>query len=230
MMKIQYMKEGTGRLAAITCEHCGREIPDNALICPACGTVTGSARRASSPATTYGTYPLDGYGENQDDLPAPTYEQGYTSYSAHAGFAETSSQPAYSTGYHQSQAYQAPPARTAMNDYPSEREATSGALIAEILCSLLGVYGVGWLMSGEKTVGTVLLICSFAVIWPLAIFIAIITFGFGIPLCDLPLAITAIIINAVLLNNRLNRKAAASPSYPSPRAAQARPPRKMPPQ
>jgi len=80
-------------------------------------------------------------------------------------------------------------------------------LIVEILLSLLGVYGVGWLMAGETTTGIVLLILSFVVYWPLLIVIAVFTLGFGLA-CDFPIGIAAIVINAILLNGVLNRKAA----------------------
>ncbi len=201
----------------MTCEHCGREISENAVICPSCGTVTSAARITPNPTTTYGAYPPDGYSDYQDYSSASAYEQGCP---AAAGFAEVSPQAAYETRYNPPPFYQAPPVHMAMNNYAAAREANSGALIAEILFSLFGIYGIGWRMAGKKTIGTVLLICSFVIIWPLAIFIAIITFGFGIPLCDLPLAITGVIINAVLLNNSLNRKA-LPPVWP---------PQQMPPQ
>jgi hypothetical protein len=83
----------------------------------------------------------------------------------------------------------------------------NGALAAEILFSLIGVYGVGWLIAGEIAIGVILLVCSFAVFAPLAIMIAIYTFGVGIFVFDLPLAIGGIILNAILLNRVLNRKA-----------------------
>ncbi len=82
----------------------------------------------------------------------------------------------------------------------------NGALIAEIILSLFSIYGVGWLMAGETTVGVVLLICS-GVYWLFAIVFAIVTLGIGLA-CLAPLSIAAIIINAILLNNALNRKAA----------------------
>lgn len=107
-----------------------------------------------------------------------------------------------------------------------------GALIAEIFLSLIGIFGVGWLIAGETTVGVVLLICSFLVIAPIALFIAFITFGIGIFVCDLPLAVAGIIINAILLNNRLNRKAQQQYFYAQP-AQQTPPPMqqmRMPPQ
>jgi len=101
-----------------------------------------------------------------------------------------------------------------------------GALIAEILLSLIGIFGVGWLIAGETTVGVVLLICSFLVIAPIALFIAFVTFGIGIFVCDLPLAIAGIIINAILLNNRLNHKAQQQQYYYMPPPQRMR----MPPQ
>ena len=80
-------------------------------------------------------------------------------------------------------------------------------LIVEILLSIfLGIYGVGWLMAGETTVGIILLICSFFVYLPVLILGTILTVGFGI-ICIGPLAIGAIILNAVMLNNVLKRKA-----------------------
>ncbi|HYU76062.1 MAG TPA: hypothetical protein VEL31_25600, partial [Ktedonobacteraceae bacterium] len=56
------------------------------------------------------------------------------------------------------------------------------------------------------TTGVILLICSFVVYWPLLILIAVFTLGLGLA-CDFPLGIAAIVINAILLNNTLNRKA-----------------------
>ncbi|MGB8344793.1 MAG: hypothetical protein WCD86_07910 [Ktedonobacteraceae bacterium] len=79
-------------------------------------------------------------------------------------------------------------------------------LIVEIILNLFGIYGVGWLISGETTVGIVLLICSFVVFWPTVILLAVLTLGFGL-FCDFPLGIGLLILNAVLLNNALNRKA-----------------------
>jgi hypothetical protein len=84
------------------------------------------------------------------------------------------------------------------------------ALVAEIFLSLIGIYGVGWLMAGETTIGVILLICSFVVFAPLAVMIAIFTLGIGIYVLDLPLAVSGIILNAILLNRALNRKAAQS--------------------
>ena len=81
-------------------------------------------------------------------------------------------------------------------------------MLVEVLLSLfLGIYGVGWLMAGETTTGIVLLICSFVIYWPFVILLIVFTLGLGL-FCVVPLGIGAVILNAVLLNSRLNRKAA----------------------
>ena len=80
-------------------------------------------------------------------------------------------------------------------------------LIIEVILSLFGIYGVGWLMAGETTTGIVLLICSFVIYWPFVILLIVFTLGLGL-FCVVPLGIGAVILNAVLLNSRLNRKAA----------------------
>ena len=81
-------------------------------------------------------------------------------------------------------------------------------LVVEILLNLfLSLYGVGWLMAGETVVGVILLIGSFFLYWPALIVGIIFTFGLGIFSFG-ALALGLIILNAVLLNNYLNRKAA----------------------
>ena len=88
--------------------------------------------------------------------------------------------------------------------------ATSGhsntPVIVEVLLNIfLGIYGVGWLMSGNTTVGVILLICTF-VDWFIVGILFVFTLGLGM-FCWGPLLIAAIIVNAILLNNSLKRKA-----------------------
>jgi hypothetical protein len=83
----------------------------------------------------------------------------------------------------------------------------TAALVVEVIASLFGIYGIGWLMAGETTTGVLLLIGSFVLYWPIFIVGSILTLGLGL-FCLGPLGIAAIIINAILLNNTLNRKAA----------------------
>ncbi|GCE25506.1 hypothetical protein KDA_09900 [Dictyobacter alpinus] len=79
-------------------------------------------------------------------------------------------------------------------------------LITEIIFSLFGIFGIGWLMSRETTVGVALLVCSFLIYWPLVILGTLFTLGLGL-ICLGPLVIAAIIVNIVLLNSTINRKA-----------------------
>lgn len=188
----------------MTCERCGKEISVNAAICPSCGTVVQQP-------TTYGQYHSQEY---DDPQPMPTYEQGYIPplNSNPPEPAIYSPPPKRDFGYGPSAqaqwAYQPGPINvTVVNNFTTSPSNNRGALLAEIILSLFGIYGVGWLLAGETTIGVVLLICSFALFWPLAIMIAIFTLGFGIIFCNLPLAIGGIVLNAILLNNALNRKA-----------------------
>jgi len=83
---------------------------------------------------------------------------------------------------------------------------TTPVLVEVLLSLFLGIYGVGWLMAGETTTGIVLLICSFVIYWPFVILLVVFTLGLGL-FCVVPLGIGAVILNAVLLNSTLNRKA-----------------------
>jgi len=94
---------------------------------------------------------------------------------------------------------------TIVNNFASSPSKKSSALLVEIFLSLIGIYGVGWRMAGKKTVGTVLLIGSI-IYWVLALKFIILTWGFGI-LCLCPVSFILIIVNAILLNNSLNRQA-----------------------
>jgi hypothetical protein len=81
-----------------------------------------------------------------------------------------------------------------------------GVLLKEIILSLLGIFGIGWLIAGETTVGIVLLLASFLLYWPIMLLGTVFTLGLGL-ICLGPLAISAIIVDAILLNAALKRKA-----------------------
>ncbi len=199
----------------MTCERCGKEIPDNIAICPNCGTVTSAAPGKPKPTTKFGPY-SGGY----VDVPQVTeYGQGYA---PQQGYPPPPLQeyrpPQQAYGY--GQPYNAPPMyqaafvnvnivnpQSAIN-IVNPQPANNTPVIVEVLLSLfLGIYGVGWLMAGETTTGIILLICSILLYWPILIIGIIFTFGLGL-FCLGPLAIGAIILNAVLLNNKLKQKAA----------------------
>ena len=83
-------------------------------------------------------------------------------------------------------------------------------LIVEILLNLfLSLYGVGWIMAGKVRVGVILLLGSFILYWPAFIFGILFTFGLGIFSFG-ALSLGLVILNAIMLNNYLNRKAARS--------------------
>jgi hypothetical protein len=91
---------------------------------------------------------------------------------------------------------------------PVASSSNSGATVVEVLLTIfLGIYGIGWLMAGETTTGIILLICSFLLYWPIMILGTIFTLGIGLA-CLVPLAIGAIILNAILLSNTIKRKTA----------------------
>lgn len=201
------------------CERCGKDISDSAAICPSCGTLTSTAsaaRPAGQPPTQHGPYSTDTY-----DEPISSYEQGYTprqDYKQPPQFdyrqpPRSDYAPPPQSNYQYGQSYAPPRFQpgsinvNVYNNYTPPTQKNNGALIAEIILSLFGIFGVGWLISGETTIGVLLLVGSLVLYIPIAILGIVFTLGFGI-VCIGPLSIAAIIINAILLNNALNRKAA----------------------
>ncbi len=187
-----------------TCERCGNEIPDNTTICPHCGTITSKTKDGLSPNTSYGSSlnrfysdsPISVENSQQDYM--RTHSQEYNVQ-----------QQIYSYG----QSFNTPPLyQQAPVNVTFINTNNSTPLIVELLLSIfLGIFGVGWLMAGEVTIGVILLVCSLFIYLPLliiSIFIAFFTFGFSL-FCTGPLVIGAIILNAILLNSRLKRKAAS---------------------
>src|SRR5258708_4688068 len=184
----------------MNCERCGTGLPDYAVICPSCGTITSAPQGPTPPtATSYGQYGPGGYSGPPQQA---SYGQGY---GPQPGYMP----PQQNYGYapQPNVVYQPGPVNVFVNNAPLVTNKDSGPLIAEILLSLcLGIYGVGWLMAGETTTGIVLLICSFVVYWPFIILGTLFTLGLGL-FCLVPVAIRAIIVNAVLLNHPFNPKA-----------------------
>jgi hypothetical protein len=161
------------------------------------------------PPTQHGTYPTDSY-----DEPVSSYEQGYTPRPDYRQPPRPDYMAPPQPNYQYGQSYAPPQFQqggginvSVYNNYTPPGQKNNGALVAEIILSLFGIYGVGWLIGGETAVGIVLLVCSFVIYLPFVILGTIFTFGLGL-FCIGPLSIAAIIINAVLLNKALNRKAA----------------------
>jgi hypothetical protein len=198
------------------CERCRNEIADNAIICPVCGT-----RRAQIPPQQAGNEqayhqgdfqkPPDGYGQYargyQGGYPPPPPQQAMNqqNYQGYQGYVPPQQPYGYTPPYSANPGYPSAGINvTIVNNSSSGKN--DGALIAEIIFSLFGVFGIGWLIGGETTIGVVLLICSFLLYWPIMFFGTIFTLGFGLIFLG-PLMIASIIVNAVLLNNALKRKA-----------------------
>lgn len=169
-----------------TCRACGGSIPDTAAVCPYCGqSISTPPPIPEQPS--YGGYTAQS--QQQQYMPPP--QQQYM--------------PPQQQYMPPQQQYM-PPQQGGVNVtvVNTGAQQSKTGLIVEIILSIFGIYGVGWLISGETTVGIILLICSFVLYYPAVIVLGIFTVG----LCDIPLVLGAIILNAVMLNNALNRKAA----------------------
>ena len=194
--------ETKDKQSMITCERCGNDMPDNLAICPKCGTVTSKAKDNVSPTTSYGPYSDRYY--SQSPVYGETNQREYvTSYSQEYNVQQHNN--SYGQSYNSPPMYrQAPFNVTIMNT------SNSTPLIVELLFSIfLGIFGIGWLIAGEVVIGVILLVCSLFIYLPLliiSIFIAVFTFGFSL-FCTGPMVIGAIVLNAILLNNKLKRKA-----------------------
>lgn len=171
------------------------------------------------PATSYGAYPGETYTDpgsysepppvlDYEPPPISTYEQGYRQPDYMP--PPPRQQPNY--GYvpplrNPPPGYQAGQVNVNVYNTLTPAPKNNNALVVEVIASLFGIYGIGWLMAGETTTGILLLVGSFVLYWPIFILGTLFTLGIGL-LCLIPLAIAAIIVNTILLNNRLNRRTA----------------------
>jgi hypothetical protein len=183
------------------CERCGHEITGNSssVLCPICGTVIKNRARAQSTGS-YVQSSQNYAGEQSVSVPGslPTSqttlqphvqsssdEAGYTAWSYHATDTITTH---------------------ATIDFTSV-DPDGKALAVEFVLSLLGIFGIGWLLVGETGIGFLLLACSVLIYWPMMILGTLFTFGFGL-MCLGPLAVSCVICNVLLLNLCLKRKMA----------------------
>ena len=193
------------------CRHCGAEIEPTARVCPVCDNPINIHQPTDNQKMEYNTYP-------RPDRSSP-YEKGYTERTTAPTAAPVNMDAIFSypdassagsgMPYNQNMPpYQGlPPFYNAKSSAAYTMTKKNGnALVVEIILSLFGIFGVGWLMAGETTVGIILLVCSIFIYWPLVFLGTLLTFGLGL-LCLGPLGISAIIINIVLLNNVLKKKA-----------------------
>jgi hypothetical protein len=208
-----------------TCERCGKQIPDRMSVCPSCGTVSYDSENAQKADkityeetisnepyhTAYGQYKAQSQQKQQIPSqyipPNQTYQQpGFQQQIGYQPTPKPYAQP--QIGFQPAPGPYAQPQFNVhiINNHYSQTQYNVGALIIEILLSLIGIYGVGWLIADKKLPGILLLLGSIFVYWPMCIAFVVLTLGLGI-FCLLPMSIAAIIINAVLLNNTLKRKA-----------------------
>jgi hypothetical protein len=194
------------------CTRCGATVKDGTRYCPVCGSEIETVE-----STNYGHYSSQEqpvHNNTQKDYPHNKYTptSSRSTYTGYHGYDSQQNQP-YNQYYRSNQSYNqtyqapgyAPPVVT-----PSDN---NNALILEVVLSLFGIFGVGWLLAGETFTGVILLVCSIIVYWPFMIFGTLLTFGFGL-ICLGPLAIATIIINTLIFNSILRRKIAARQTPP----------------
>jgi hypothetical protein len=100
--------------------------------------------------------------------------------------------------------YAAPPQPVASAAVAPQASAPNTTpVIVEAILAFFGIYGVGWLMSGETTIGVALLIAGF--VWD-AIFVAAAFTVLGL-CCVVPLQLIFVALSAFQLNNRLRMRA-----------------------
>ena len=181
------------------CERCGHEITNNSssVLCPVCGTVTKKHPQEQS-LGNFIQISQDHAGEQSTSLfgefpTSQTTLQPYTSFNSDE--SEYTTKSFYST-----KTINTP----GMANFTSSCSYES-ALAIEFILSLLGIFGIGWLLVGETLVGFLLLACSILIYWPIMILGTLVTLGFGL-MCLGPLAVTCVICNALLLNLCLKRK------------------------
>ncbi len=185
------------------CDRCGKEIASTATHCPFCGMPTEHEVQYTSPVA----YQMQ-QGPPQDDLSSfggpPIYQAGYRAVPPPMQQGGYIPFPQQTTGYTPA-SYT--PLSPQVNVTVVQNTGSDGPLVAEILLSLFGIFGIGWILGGETTTGVILLLCSIFIYWPMMFLGTLFTFGIGL-ICLGPLAIGAIILNAILCNRALKRRAA----------------------
>jgi hypothetical protein len=183
------------------CERCGHEITGNSssVLCPICGTVARKHTRAQS----VGSYiqASQNHAGEQSTPPPGEFPTSQTTSQPHGQFSTNESEYT-ARSFHATNTINAP----ATAGFTSARSYDS-ALAVEFILSLLGIFGIGWLLAGETVIGFLLLACSILIYWPMMILGTLMTLGFGL-MCLGPLAVSCVICNALLLNLCLKRKKA----------------------
>lgn len=184
------------------CDRCGKEIAQTATECPFCGMPTEHEVHYTQPSA----YQVQ-QGPPQDDLSSfggpPLYQAGYSAVPPQVQQAGYMPLPQQVPGYAPASfAPLYPPVNVMVHNTGSD-----ASLAVEIVLSLFGLFGIGWILGGETTMGIILLLCSIFIYLPIMILGTVFTLGIGL-ICLVPLAIGAIILNALLCNRALKRRAA----------------------
>ena len=215
------------------CDNCGNEMLNGATLCPVCGTLSDTGTKQAQRFVNHELKGQQGQQTSfsQDDFrnfggPPPQYQQGYGPVPGSAPQPTGYPYPPQQAHGYASASYASlypPYSQGPINVTVINRHSSDGAVVAEILLSLIGIFGVGWMIGGETTIGIILLICSIFIFWPFMILGTLFTFGLGL-LCLIPLAIGAIILNALLCASAMKRRASQfvvmqpplSPQMPMP--------------
>jgi hypothetical protein len=201
------------------CKRCGNALSENTSICPNCGTVSDNAKANAQQPTSYGQFPQPDFRESRVPRVPPLDQHSdprlVTPLSAGNAQLPPYAAQQIAPGYIPPHYHHAHSGYPPFHNNPSPPFRHDTALVAEIILSLFGLFGVGWLIAGSTVTGIILLVCSVFIYWPLMIGGVIITRGFGL-LCLGPIAIAAIILNILFLSISLRRKAARFTVAPPP--------------
>ena len=205
----------------MVCERCRNTLAENAAICPVCGMIPTNNMHQPQTSTTYNQYQPHTTGET----PASTQSGAHPHGARPADALYTKMQEPHpdNTDDQDFNFYTAPASAYTYNTYQSTKtQQKRQGLVIEIVLSLIGLFGVGWLIAGEPLIGTILILSSVFIYWPLVFTITRITYGLGL-ICFGPFAIGAVILNAVLLNST-QRWRARHAKVPRPRRMPFPPP------
>jgi len=185
----------------MVCERCGHEITGNSsnMLCPICGTAIGKQTSAQSLSSYMRAF--QNSARERSLPPHGEFPRSQRTSQPHEQLSKDGSKYV-SRLFHAANAINVPP----MESFSSARS-YENVLTIEFILSLLGIFGIGWLLAGETIVGILLLTGSIVIYWPLMIWGTLVTFGFGL-ICLGPLAVTCVMCNALLLNLCLKRKMA----------------------
>lgn len=166
----------------INCPNCNTLNEENSETCTNCGAPLGEAPIPSAGSTTAGV-PPEYLGISEPSLqrlqPQPPQDVSRNAPAERHPPDKPTSGSTAST--------------------PSLRRDHNLAVILEILPGLFGLLGIGWIYSGNSTVGFALLIGY--LVWNL-IAITLVVFTAGVAcLCILPINILALIVSVLLLNS-----------------------------